>query len=871
MNVHLGLHLDGEHGWQPANRLGGPYLGPQGLLYVLETHLGLLRAECPQSVRVLQYRECLKQADTPARFYHASFQVDPIGTAATLLSWRDSWYLNGWAGASPGGRLADLAAVEASAKATVFPSVGERLALVDEALAAQPAGLTAVHLLDPLAVFPKSWQQVLARLPIQPAAAVAPGAPSESLLGRLQRALEQVHAGSRPAGKIPFVADGSLRVLRAETPIVAARWLSDALRASDARTALVVEADANLLESTFEATSIARQGFLEPSPWAPALQVLPLALALVWEPLDVFALLQFLSHPLGPIPGRARRKLAEAVASSPGLGGAHWRETITALVTEDAEGADRIRSAIAFWLEQPRFAPEAGAPVQLLLERVRALREDWLARRADADPVRAQTGATGASQAGAVITALEALADHGEARLKPRDLQVLIAQATGRGAPNFGMQGEVGRVPAVTEPGALVESFDRVIWWPMGAPTLPARYPWSQGEIAALAEVGVVLPDLSLVLEWRARVWRRPVLSARRELVLVLPPPAEEVHPLWQEIEWFVEGLKPESLESCLTGRGGEHLTEVPLAPLPGRRRWWQLPDTTLVPPRPTESYSSLDKFLNAPHQWVLQYAARLSPSDLLAIAADKMLYGNLAHRLIELYFTDRTALARQPRDLEAWYAPAFDRVLAEEGAVLLMRGRRADLERLRAVLLTALRELQRQLVAAGVDQVAPERALTGRFTGGELQGSADLVVRNRSGHWAIVDIKWSGGSYRQEQLTDGRHLQLAVYAEMLHQSTGAWPQVAFFILESARLLTLDNAFFPEGLVVKGGDAKTTPVLWQQCQAAWAWRRAQLDRGRIELVLKDVEATDESTPPDHAFLPEPSGFDDFQALTGWSD
>jgi RecB family exonuclease len=289
------------------------------------------------------------------------------------------------------------------------------------------------------------------------------------------------------------------------------------------------------------------------------------------------------------------------------------------------------------------------------------------------------------------------------------------------------------------------------------------------------------------------------------------------------------------------------------------------------MPPRQTESYSSLDKFLNAPHQWVLEYAARISPSDLLAIAADKTLYGNLAHRLIELYFTDPGALARQPRDLETWYGPTFDRVLAEEGAVLLMRGRRADLERLRAVLLTALRELQRQLVAAGVDQVAPERALAGHFTGGALQGSADLVVRNRSGHWAIVDIKWSGGTYRQEQLTAGRHLQLAVYAEMLRQATGAWPQVAFFILESARLLTLDNAFFPEGLVVKGGDARSTPVLWQQCQAAWAWRRAQLDRGRIELVLEDVEPTDESTPPDTAFVPAPSGFDDFQALTGWSD
>ena len=866
MHLSLGLHLDGQHGWQPANRLGSPYLGPQGLLNVLETRLGLLRADCGHSLRVLQYRDCLKQADTPTRFYHASFQVDPIGTAATLLGWRDVWHLHGWTGAAPAGRLGDLAAVEALAREVVFHSMGERLALVEAALLTQPSGITAVRLLDPLPVFPQRWQQVLALLPVQPADASTPAASPDCLLGKLQRALEAAHTGTEPAAKMTWVADGSLRVLRAETPMVAARWVSDALRVPQPLTALVVTAESGLLEATLDATAVARQGFLDPSPWAPALQVLPLALALVWEPLDVHALLQFLAHPLGPIPGRARRRLAEAMASCPGLGGESWRAAIEAAVNQDPATAERVRTAIAFWIEQPRYAPADGVPVALLIERTRALREDFRARRGD--EVRAQTGATGAAQASAVMSALEALVEQGETRLTPRDLQVVIAEATGQGAPNFALQAEVGRVPAVTEPGALVEPFDRVIWSPLCAPSLPGRYPWSQGEIAALAQVGVVLPDLTAVLEWRARDWRRPILNARRELVLVLPPPAEEVHPLWQEIQWLIEGLTPEPVES---GLGGNRRVEVPLAPLPARRRWWTLPADVRLPSRPMESYSSLDKFLNAPHQWVLQYAARLNPSELLAIGADNQLYGTLAHRLIERYFNEPGALAWQANVLDAWYARAFRQVVAEEGAVLQMRGRRADLERLRAVLGIALRELQRQLLAAGVEHVEPERALTGRFTGGALQGSADLVVRNRAGGWAIVDIKWGGGTYRQEELQAGRQLQLAVYGEMLHQATGAWPDVAFFILQSAKLLTLDTTFFPDGLVVKGGDPGTTPALWLQCQAGWTWRHAQLDAGRIELVLEDVEATDDSTPPTPAFSPKPSTYDDYAALTGWVD
>lgn len=95
MIITFGLRLDGEHGWRPADRLGMPICGPLGLLNLLETRLGLLRADCARAQRVTQYRECLKQVDTKDRFYHASFGIDPIGISASLLSWRDAWHLHG--------------------------------------------------------------------------------------------------------------------------------------------------------------------------------------------------------------------------------------------------------------------------------------------------------------------------------------------------------------------------------------------------------------------------------------------------------------------------------------------------------------------------------------------------------------------------------------------------------------------------------------------------------------------------------------------------------------------------------------------------------------------------------------------------------
>jgi len=60
MQITLGLRLDGEHGWRPANRQGMPAFGQLGFLNLLETRRGLLRAECVNAQRTTQYREIPK-------------------------------------------------------------------------------------------------------------------------------------------------------------------------------------------------------------------------------------------------------------------------------------------------------------------------------------------------------------------------------------------------------------------------------------------------------------------------------------------------------------------------------------------------------------------------------------------------------------------------------------------------------------------------------------------------------------------------------------------------------------------------------------------------------------------------------------------
>src|SRR5450432_2541756 len=81
-------------------RLGCPVWSRTQLLANLELRLGLPRPGHAQAVRVQQWsrRMAELEAVTPGQFYARSYVLDSVGTAETLLAWRDELVLAGWNG-----------------------------------------------------------------------------------------------------------------------------------------------------------------------------------------------------------------------------------------------------------------------------------------------------------------------------------------------------------------------------------------------------------------------------------------------------------------------------------------------------------------------------------------------------------------------------------------------------------------------------------------------------------------------------------------------------------------------------------------------------------------------------------------------------
>ena len=178
------------------------------------------------------------------------------------------------------------------------------------------------------------------------------------------------------------------------------------------------------------------------------------------------------------------------------------------------------------------------------------------------------------------------------------------------------------------------------------------------------------------MLEREASGWRRTVLSARKRLTLVLPPAGQEAHPAWLMLSALLEKPVIQSVEDTLTATPVPgHVSPVPCRPLPERRRWWQIPAEAIHGWERAASYSSLEQFFYNPYQWALNYPAQLKPSALLDLPGDFQLLGSLAHRAVEQLYRNPAALSWSVDRVRQWFDRECDRIIEEEGAVLLMRG----------------------------------------------------------------------------------------------------------------------------------------------------------------------------------------------------
>jgi RecB family exonuclease len=903
LKIIFGQDLDGYQTPQPTHACGEAILGPLGFLDFLETRLGLRGLNAGEPVRIIQYLDGLQRADDGHRFYSPSLAVDELAVARTLLGWRDTWIEAGWTGKAreaDSRRLRDLAEVEALCAKRLAPGWADRLVAVRDALAEQ--GLPGIRILlkEPIEAFSAGWEAILSRLETvedDPDAPWAVGASQGCDLALLQEAvLKNTPVRLRGDGTVLYLtaqnqgllARGAAQILHGRLDTDASPWFN-----ADRASTVIDGGDGHVLDRAFDEADLPLTGSSRQSRWRVPLQVLPLTLSLLWTPLDPYRLLEFLTHPVCPLPRFARQRLAKVVAEFPGIGGKPWQEAIAKLKSEAvkrADGAaaagDKLGATIEEWLDGPRFDAAAGAPLAPIAETCRKL-ACWAAGQAQreglAAPVR-ELFYDAAAQASQMQQTLDQMADLGREAIGRLQLERLVEQITCQGVALPSLKPEVGHMHLIGSPAAAIEANERILWWNFREPHLPSRWPWSVAELQQLAENGIKLPTVESRLQFLARTWLRPLFAATRQIIFAVPETAGEEtvrqHPLRARLDALTDKTIPErDMGALLCGNvpdAGLALTlgSVGHQSLPQPVRWWQLQDPQLLGPRTMESFSSLQAFIESPYQWVLRYKGGFYPAALARIDDGNRQKGNLLHRFIERLFVCAANDWRTMRraELAAWVEEEFQQLLEEEGANYLLPGKIKDRQELEETTESAIWTLLEHLRAAKVVRVDMEKEVAGSFAGGGLCGSIDMLLTNRKGEEAVLDLKWGAGRYRMQELRDNRGLQLLLYA-YLRKVRKRWPAQGYYILSEGRLLAQDARFFPQAEACSPPEGETEASLWLAFEKDWQWRRAQLNEGRIEVTVAGTQADAASEPPEGALAIDEFNdrFNDFAVLTGWKE
>ncbi|MBV6655589.1 MAG: PD-(D/E)XK nuclease family protein, partial [Mameliella sp.] len=603
----------------------------------------------------------------------------------------------------------------------------------------------------------------------------------DSDLARLQQRFSADHTGS---AKIALKGDGSLILLEGKRDTNLAAYFAHVLDQNrDYRPSLVISGQGQALEHALAQHGFPALGLLSASLARPTLQVLKLATVFLWEPIDSYKVMEFVSLAVKPLERGLSNKIASLMAKRPGLFGEQWRVTIAAYFNELREQSDqpegdqyeRADQQYKFWFGRKRFPVSGTVPKEKAIGIFDYLGV-WAQECFEEEGNKNVSLKVLAEQARRISALLYALP---EQQLTALELERVV-RTVYEPAPVQLNRKAKSHLPYTTQVGSFIGPVNDLVWWNFAQAEKSHYFSrWYEPERKYLGAKGIVLtgPEQENGLQLWQRL--RPILNARNRLVLISPDfiNGQEVnpHPLMGVLEARCEGL--ERIRCSLEDGGLEQWfvpppsVSAPVVELGHPKPFINIINGVGELAKPTDriSFSSLNDLFYYPYKWLFNYKAELKRSALLSIVDERALQGNLGHRFFEELFKQEDVHRWTQEQVTGFIASIEHGLLEKEGNVLLMYGREPERVRFMELIKRSAWNLVRHIQEGGWAIEAIEHPLEGEFEGVQMKGIADLILKRGAEH-CILDLKWSGLRYRENLLRNEEDLQLVLYARILGQ-----------------------------------------------------------------------------------------------------
>ncbi len=855
MTLHFGLAFDTSVYKHHANKpLGDLYAGPLKFLQYFESQFGVGGAENnTEYLRIEFYRQALQQyldQGSNDAFYAASFGADRLATATAILRMRDELWLAGWTGVPHSEapvRLQTLQAVETIFQKKLNDPVGgpsaqgvpERWQVVFDMLAHRKIALETLVLYNEEALLPPVFQRLLHVLKAQGVVVeqlpLSPAAPADTDLGHFQRRLL-----GQVLEKKETAPDGSLMVLEACRDSDAARVLARILADRPQNNLLILAPELDLtLEQALLREGKPAMGVLSASMARPALQALKLAPAFLWEPVDVYKIMEFVTLPVKPLHDGLAQEIARALAQKPGLFSDTWYGAVLGKLDELND--EEVRKQYDFWFERRRYRSDTTAPKRDAIALYQYL-QFWARDHFEATNGKNPTLLQLSEQARRIAEMLETLP---EQRIGMLELERIV-RTIYQPAPMQINEAENGSLPFVHQGAAIAHNIEALLWWNCiySDPTPPPDV-WQPSERAWLTTQGMPLQGMEAQGRLKLLQLQWPVFKCSKQLVMVVPAQTDGSPALKSLLLGDVEAAFKNHHDKVFSLDGADEHTAFNLAwpakeKIRLRQRNEQQPLITI--PRPErlahneyETPSNLEKLVYYPHEWFFRKKLNLYPGSLLSISTDVTLLGNLAHRFLEnLFLENYEAMGKS--ELFAWIEEKTPDLLEREGATLLMYGREPERNAFLNKVKNAAWSLTGHLKENRWTVKHSEYKLDGICLGMPLRGQADLVLQ-RGNETAVVDFKWGGATRRREMMRNEADLQLLLYAHLLRETGKPWPHTAFFILEEGKMIARNREAFRQAVEAAPGidHGEVMDRMLAVLEKTVNWRLDQVKSGQLEM------------------------------------
>ncbi len=929
MVIYFGIDLDDRIYPQINTEIGVLYCGAQGFLLFLEEKCGVLPPAGDTShLRIEQYRQALARylEKNPNSFYANSFDADAFGTAEALLERRDILpRINAAITENNPNITEELAKKELDRLKTLFAiddliendpfldlyqGFSDRLRYVAENLEHTIIDIQKIVFNEPFDLLPFELQSIFnlifkynPSILKQDEGALKPSilAEKNTKLGVFQRKLLREDILQNDSND-----DDSLIIIEADRETDGADFLANVFKNNNHFKPLLLIPERNrALDNTFLQEGVPTLGIESASLARPTLQLLKLASTFLWQPIDPFKIMEFLTLPVKPLRDDLAVQLAALMADAPGINSDKWYAKVasyfedlpTKLATETSptgkSAGDRFTAArkqYDFWFSRRRV------PLNRRVAKQDALDIYIELRRWAIDAFKENGSTQGsllvlAEQARRIVELLEASPE------RERDLSFLqleqLVRTVYASSPISLDNTQIGSLPFVYHESCVLKPIKNAIWWNFCTRQNDHYFnKWYEGEISFLQSIGTSIDSPKKQASLRQWQRNRPILQCSSQLILIVPKKidGETVleHPLMGELK----AIFPNYRQFTYHIGKEDDLAKLKFKLLPNTK----LENQVLAAPpahihvssakrllKTEESdqlyYSSLNSLLHYPHNFVFKQKLNLRSSAILSIANEERLKGNLSHRIFEQVLEIEQTITNYD-ELVTWFRGRIFTVMNQEGAVLMMYGREPDRQQFEEQLLRAVWTFLRAIRENNWKVIGVETELKGEFCKVAAAGRCDVLLKNDKNEFCIIDLKWGGANGRVELIKNGKDLQLVLYSKLLMQEKGmpnGWAFTAYFIIGEGQFVARNTLAFREAITpsnIETNHEIANNDTYKKMENTFYWRMKQLAAGKIEVRTKEnITALSELYEDDYEEifacleLPTDSNqYDDFKTL-----